>query len=37
VENHEEKSLFGIPRQRQKNNIKINLKAVECEGVEWIK
>jgi len=29
-------SLLGSPRRRSKNNIKVDLRKIECEG-RWIK
>ena len=32
----EGKRSFGILRRRWENNIKMDLQAVGCEGVDWI-
>jgi len=31
----EEKRPLGRPRRRWKDNIRMDLQEVECEGVEW--
>jgi hypothetical protein len=36
VGKHEGKRLLGRPRIRWDDNIKMDLKAVECGGVDWI-
>jgi hypothetical protein len=32
----ERKSRFGRPRRRWEDNIKMDLKEVGCEGMDWI-
>jgi hypothetical protein len=36
VGNHEGKEPFGRPRRRLEHNIKMNLREVVWEGVDWI-
>jgi hypothetical protein len=36
IEKHEGKRSFGIPRCRRKNKIKINLRTMELETVDFI-
>jgi len=35
VGENERKEVSGTPRHRWEHNTKIDVKAVECEGVEW--
>ena len=35
VGKHEGKRLLGRPRHRWKDNIKIDLQEVRCEGIDW--
>ena len=32
----EEKNPLGRPRRRWENNIKVDVKEIRCEGVDWI-
>jgi hypothetical protein len=32
----EGKRLFGRPRRRWKDNIKMNFHEVRCEGMDWV-
>jgi hypothetical protein len=36
VEKYEGKSLFGRPRHRWKDNGKMDLREMECGGIDWI-
>ena len=36
VGKHEGKRPLGRPRRRWEDNIKMDLQAVGCEGMEWI-
>jgi hypothetical protein len=36
VRNPEGKGPLGILRCRREDNIRMNLKELDCEGVEWI-
>jgi len=36
VEKPERKRALGRPRRRWKDNIKMDLQEVGCEGVDWI-
>ena len=36
MEKPDGRRLLGSPRRRWKNNIKINLREVECGGMVWI-
>jgi hypothetical protein len=33
----EGKRLLGRPRRRWKDNIRINLREIGCEGVDWMR
>jgi hypothetical protein len=33
---HDRKKLHGRSRRRRENNIKINLKELQCQGMDWI-
>jgi hypothetical protein len=36
VENQEGKRSLGRPRRRWVDNIKIDLRVIECDGIDWI-
>jgi hypothetical protein len=36
VEKPEGKRQLGRPRRRWKDNIKVDLQEVGCEGIEWV-